>query len=261
VCSHPARDRIDALLVAGDRSYPDLAREFAVSDDSIHRHGQTHLPARLLANREALQARADQRFVKLAVTQAENRLARIQRRTDQLEAVVQARAAMADPGVAGDATGLIVKEMRSIRLAKDQWREVVDARLDTGLLQEERALERAAAVETGEFLAQMGRGAFGAGGASGTGPLVVVLSSGLQPIPASGAGPGVARHRINDARRRVSATAAQVEGHVAAGIPLEFIDVEMPPGPPALEDTLQRTLSGVSDRAEDGEDGDGLDSD
>src|SRR4249920_2594058 len=252
VCNHPARDRIDALLVAGGRTYNDLAREFEIDDSAIHRHSQTHLPARLLRNREELQTRADAAFVKLAVTQSVNRLRRIQGRMDLLEQVRLDRAGAADPGVPGDRTGLIVKQVRSIRTGQESWREVVDAHVDTGLLAEERMLERAAAVETGEWLAQTGKGAFGAG-EGGRGPLVVVLATGLQPIPGP-AGPEAARHRISDARRQRTATAAEVEGAQAGGVApppsrLDNLDLEqtpewVDPGPDTLEGALPGAVQG-----------------
>jgi hypothetical protein len=72
----------------------------------------------------------------------------------QLEEVRSDRAAAADPAVPGDRTGLLVKRYRSIRTGPKEWREVIDAELDTGCWRKERALEEAAAKETGEWLAQ-----------------------------------------------------------------------------------------------------------
>jgi len=183
-----------------------------------------------------LQARVsaapDQGLAELLITASANRLRRIQARAIQLEEIRVARAAAADSTIPGDHTGLLVKRHRSIRTASKEWREVVDVELDTGLLAEERALEEAAAKETGEWLAQHGRGAFGADGSGGRGPLVVVLSSGLQPLP--GPAPGAARHRISDPRRLRPATAAEAEA--ASQVPLSLLDVEV---------TQEGTLSGV----------------
>jgi hypothetical protein len=189
-----------------------------------------------------LQAKADLKFAALAIAQSEKRLIRLQARADALEVIRAERAAAAEPGIPGDRTGLILKRRRSYKVAKDEYREVTDCELDTALLLEERAIDLAAARETGEWLAQTGRGAFGAG-AGGAGPLVVVLSSGLQPIP--GDAPGAARHRITDPRRIARASAAEVEGHVAAGIPLDLIDIESPGPALAVEDTREQALPGI----------------
>jgi len=184
---------------------------------------------------------------------------------DLLEQVRLDRAGAADPGVPGDRTGLIVKQVRSIRTGQESWREVVDAHVDTGLLAEERMLERAAAVETGEWLAQTGKGAFGAG-EGGRGPLVVVLATGLQPIPGP-AGPEAARHRISDARRQRTATAAEVEGAQAGGVApplnrLDMLDLEQTPEwVPGAPDTLEGALPGAVQGDRPGPEAESLDSD
>jgi len=234
-CSHPDRDRLDALLVAGDRTYASLQSEFEIDDSVIHRHKANCVPARLMRNQQALSNESDARFRQLAITQSENRLRRIQARADKLEEVREARAAAADPAVPGDHTGILVKRRRSMRMGLHVWEEVVDAEIDSAMLCEDRMLERAAAVETGEWLAQTGKGSFGAGSVHG--PLVVVLASGLQPLP--GPEPGVARHRITDPRRRVTPSAAQVE--TPAGPALGMTDLDLEVG----EDTLQLALSGT----------------
>jgi hypothetical protein len=235
VCSHPDRERIDAAIVAGVDSFNALASRFELDDSAIQRHSVTHLPVRLVRNAEALQAQSDKEFVKLAVTLASNRLARLQARRDQLEEIRQARASAAEAGVPGDHTGLIVKRRRAVRIDKSTWAQVTDSEIDTGLLAEERAIELAVARETGEWLAQTGRGSFGAGGAGGVGPLVVVLASGLHPLP--GSAPQEARHRIQDARRARQMTAAEAEG--VDQVPLSMIDIEVG------EDTRQEAMSGV----------------
>jgi hypothetical protein len=238
-CSHPDRDRLDALVVAAERTFDSLSEEFGIAASSIHRHAKVCLPVRLVQTRAAP---LDEGFRELLITASANRLRRIQARAIQLEEVRSDRAAAADPAVPGDRTGLLVKRYRSIRTGPKEWREVIDAELDTGLLAEERALEEAAAKETGEWLAQHGRGAFGVDGSSGRGPLVVVLSSGLQPLP--GPAPGAARHRITDPRRLRPATAAEAEA--AGAIPLSLVDVEQQPDyVVAVEDTRERALSGV----------------
>jgi len=240
VCSHPDHDEIDAAIVQNSEKFSKLSARFKVSIGSLQRHRDSHLPARLLNTAGALQAAADAEFVRLAVTQSASRLRRIQTRADQLESIRAARAAAADPAVPGADTGLLVTRRRSIRTGKDEYELVQDVELDSALLAEERALERAAAMETGEYLAQTGRGSFGAAGGV-NGPLVIVMSSGLQPLP--GDGPGVARHRITDPRRRASATAA------AAGVPLGMGDIDQAPEWIA-EDTRQPSLSGMVDDLE-----------
>jgi hypothetical protein len=198
------------------------------------------VPARLLRNQEALVKEKDAAFRHLAITHSANRLARIQRRSEQLEEIVRARAAAAIPEHPGDHTGLLLKKTRSIKIGRDAFREVIDLELDSALLVEERQLERAAAIETGEWLAQNGKGAFGSA-EGGRGPLVVVLSSGLQMLP--GDAPDTARHRIMDARRKATPTAAESEA-----IPLAMVDVELP----SIEEcegasTREGTLSGLPD--------------
>lgn len=244
VCSHPAREAIDAAIVAGNTGCTELARKFALSHDAIQRHRDNHVPARLLRNATALQAKADAKFVELTIAQSAWRLQRLQKRAEQLEAIRQARgAAASSQGIPGAETGLLLTRRRSVRTGKDTYEVDTLTELDTALLAEERAIDRAAAIETGEYLAQMGRGAFGQG-AGGSGPLVVVLSSGLQPLPADGAAPGDARHRIADPRRLRTATAAEVEG--AGAIPLGLVDlVQETPDWVGPEVTREEGLSGV----------------
>jgi hypothetical protein len=179
-------------------------------------------------------------MVKFSITESINRLRRIQRRADALAQVVEDRAAAHDPAVPGDRTGLLVKKPRSYRVGKDVYREVIDVEVDSALLAEERALEQAAVKETGEWLAMTGRGQFGSG-VGGNGPLVVVLASGLQPLP--GAAPLDARHRITDGRRKQTATAAEMEtaGQTA---PLAITDIELD-----SEDTRQGALAGTSEES------------
>lgn len=244
VCSHPAREAIDARLSTPGCVLSHLAVEFGLVDSSVQRHRDNHLPARLLRNATALQAKADAKFVELTIAQSAWRLQRLQKRAEQLEAIRQARgAAASSQGIPGAETGLLLTRRRSVRTGKDTYEVDTLTELDTALLAEERAIDRAAAIETGEFLAQMGRGAFGQG-AGGSGPLVVVLSSGLQPLPADGAAPGDARHRIADPRRLRTATAAEVEG--AGAIPLGLVDlVQESPDWVGPEDTREEGLSGV----------------
>lgn len=152
-----------------------------------------------------------------------------------LEQIRAARAAAADPAVPGDSTGLLIKRKRSIKTSKDEYEVLTEAEIDTALLAEERALERAAAIETGEYLAQMGRGQFGAGTGAG-GPLVMVISSGLQPIEE--VGPTSARHTIKDARRQKPITAT-----VPESVPLAMVDIEQKPE--YVADTREQSLSGA----------------
>lgn len=185
-------------------------------------------------------------MVKFAIAESVNRMRRIQKRADALAQVVEERAAAGDASIPGDRTGLLVKRPRSYRIGKDVFREVIDVEVDAALLAEERALERAAVLETGEWLAQTGKGQWGTG-AGGNGPLVVVLASGLQPLP--GESPGEARHRITDARRKVTRTAAEQEtvGQTAA---LALTDIELP-GEAGEEDTRQGALAGTSQASQD----------
>lgn len=238
-CFHQDRERLDAALVSGDRTYASLAEEFGIPASSIHRHANEHLPVRLLRAGAPAAALADEGLVALAITASASRLRRIQARSIQLEEIRVARAAAADPAVPGAHTGLLVTKVRSIRTGPASWERLVEAELDTGLLAEERALEAAAALETGEWLAQHGRGTFGSDGSGGRGPLVVVLASGLQPLP--GPEPGVARHRIQDPKRLRSATAAEAEA-AAAALPLHLMDLEVPAAAPV---TSEEAFSGA----------------
>jgi hypothetical protein len=223
-----------------------IARKFAVSDDAVYRHREKHLPARLLRNGEALAAAADKEFVKLAITSSAARLADLQEALDGLKVIKARRAAKAHEDAPGSETGLLTVRKRAIRTPDgDGYKHVIDSEVDTALLAEMRALHLAAARETGEWLAQTGRGSFG-NGAAGTGPLVVVLSSGLQPLP-EGDGPAEARHRITDPRRQKQRTAAEVEG--SAAIPAGLVDVEQAPEWIA-EDTRAPSLSRMVDDLE-----------
>jgi len=241
ICHHRDRDAIDTELSAPGHNMLAIARKFAVSDDAVYRHREKHLPARLLRNGEALAAAADKEFVKLAITSSAARLADLQEALDGLKVIKARRAAKAHEDAPGSETGLLTVRRRAIRTPDGEgYEHVIDSEVDTALLAEMRALHLAAARETGEWLAQTGRGSFGSG-AGVNGPLVIVLSSGLQPLP--GDGPGVARHRITDPRRRVTATAA------AAGVPLGMGDIDQAPEWIA-EDTREPSLSGMVDDLE-----------
>jgi len=242
VCIHPDRDRIDGALTAPGAVMAHVARRFEIDDSTMHRHAQNHLPARLLRQGEALAQASDAAMVKFAIAESVNRMRRIQKRADALAQVVEDRAAAADATIPGDRTGLLVKRPRSYRIGKDVYKEVIDVEVDAALLAEERALERAAVLETGEWLAQTGKGQWGTG-AGGNGPLVVVLASGLQPLP--GERPGEARHRITDARRKVTRTAAEQET-VAQTAALALTDIELPG-----EDTRQGALAGTTQASQD----------
>jgi hypothetical protein len=225
--------------VADDASNAALAAQFDLSASAVQRHRDNCVPVRLVRAQAREAASADEGLVALAITASRNRLARIQARSLQLEEVRAARAAAAPAGVPGASTGLLVWKVRSIRTGPAQWKEVIDAEIDTGLLAEEARLEQAAALETGEWLAQHGRGTFGSDGSGGRGPLVVVLASGLQPLP--GPEPGVARHRIQDPKRLRSATAAEAEA-AAAALPLHLMDLEVPAAAPV---TSEEAFSGA----------------
>jgi hypothetical protein len=51
-CDHDDREDIDAALVAGE-SYRAIARRFGLSRDAVGRHKAKHLPAAMLAGRDA----------------------------------------------------------------------------------------------------------------------------------------------------------------------------------------------------------------
>ncbi len=48
VCTHPDRAEIDEALVAGESSYALAARYSSLSRAAIQRHGENHLPAKLV---------------------------------------------------------------------------------------------------------------------------------------------------------------------------------------------------------------------
>lgn len=242
VCNHPERDKVDAALTDKTITIADIAVQFGLANSSVDRHLANHLPARLVKVAEELAVERESQFAKLAVTQSLSRLTRIQTRTEMLEQIRAARAAAADPQVPGDATGLLIKRKRSIKTSKDDYEVLTEAEIDTALLAEERALERAAAIETGEYLAQMGRGQFGQG-EGGKGPLVVFVTGGLHPVPQDA--PSEARHRIQDPRRQKAVTAQQPES-----VPLSMVDIEQEAE--YLPDTREQSLSGVDLELEDG---------
>jgi hypothetical protein len=59
ICSHPARDQVNADVVAGT-ALRGIARRFAVSEDALLRHRMAHLPVALTRAHEAAEvAHAD----------------------------------------------------------------------------------------------------------------------------------------------------------------------------------------------------------
>jgi len=59
VCDHPCLEEIDMLLVRGD-SIAEIARKYAISDDSLRRHQENHLPATMVPSASAVEVtRAD----------------------------------------------------------------------------------------------------------------------------------------------------------------------------------------------------------
>jgi hypothetical protein len=176
---------------------------------------------------------ADKQFAKLAITQSLSRLARLQTRADQLEAIRVARASASDPGAPGSETGLLVLRKKVLKTGKETYETVTESEIDTALLAEERAIDRAAAIETGEYLAQMGRAQFGQG--EGKGPMVIVMTGGLHPIETPG--PQAARHTIQDPRRTKTPAATAAEA-----LPVSMVDVDQVAE--YLPDTRERSLSG-----------------
>jgi hypothetical protein len=237
VCYHPRREEIDAALVAGDDSFATLADRFALTTTSIQRHNQAHVPARLLRVQDELVREADRQFAHLTIAQSATRLAHLQECLDGLLTIKARRAAKATANAPGSETGLLLVRKRNLRAKDGTYRTVTESEVDVALIGEVRALHRAAAIETGEYLAQTGKGSFGAG-TGVNGPLVVVLATGLQPLP--GDAPQTARHRITDPRRRVTPSVAQSE---TPGVPLSMVDIE---DGIEDEDTRQGALSGTS---------------
>lgn len=235
VCSHPDREKFDAELCQSGHSLSRIAEKVGCSPQSIQRHRDNHLPARLIAASEALVAERDKQFAKLAITSSVSRLNDLQGLLDGLKVIQQRRAEKAVPEAPGSETGLLVVRKKAIRTVDGKFEQVLESEIDQAMLAEVRALHRAAAIETGEYLAQMGRGQFGAG-EGGKGPLVVVMTSGLQPLPGDQT-PGDARHRIVDARRQKTLTAQEAEA-----IPLALVDIEQTPE--YVPDTREQSLSG-----------------
>jgi hypothetical protein len=226
ICTHPDRDTIDAALTDRKEPFLTIAEKFGLSNTSLQRHASEHLPARLLRNADALAQKREEEFVQLTIASSRKRLEHLQEMLDGLMTIKARRSAKAHEDAPGSETGLLIVRKTAIHgLDGKTYEHVIESEVDTALINEVRALHRAAAMETGEYLSQTGKGAFGVG-ETGRGPLVVVLSSGLHPLPATDR-PDEARHRITDPRRRVAKTAAEVEG--SAAIPLELVDVEQTP--------------------------------
>ena len=59
-CTHPGRAELDRELIANRRPYRSIARDFAISPDSVFRHQRDHLPKLLVQAAEAKEiAQAD----------------------------------------------------------------------------------------------------------------------------------------------------------------------------------------------------------
>lgn len=184
---------------------------------------------------EDVAAEREKQFAKLAVTSSMARLTDLQADLDALKLIQARRAAKASEDAPGSETGLLVVRKKAIRTADGKFEQITESEIDTALLDQKRAIHRAAAIETGEYLAQMGRGQFGAGNGAG-GPLVMVISSGLQPIEE--VGPTSARHTIKDARRQKPITSA-----VPEGVPLAMVDIEQKAE--YVVETREQSLSGA----------------
>jgi hypothetical protein len=240
VCNHPDRDRIDALLTAGQRTYASLQSEFQIDDSVLQQHAAKHLPARLLKSQSDLEEEKNRQFAHLTIAQSASRLSDLQELLDGLKTIRARRAAKATEEAPGSETGLLIVRKRSIRTGDGNFEQITESEVDTALIAEVRALHRAAAIETGEYLAQTGKGSFGAGGVNG--PLVVVLSSGLQPIP--GEEPATARHRIGNSARRAVRNALETEGDGQRAASLSLTDVTFS-AQVDEESTREGTLSGL----------------
>lgn len=60
VCQHPKRDEIDKLLIPSDANFAAISRDFAVSEDALGRHKESHIPNELLKSNDIQEiAKAD----------------------------------------------------------------------------------------------------------------------------------------------------------------------------------------------------------
>ena len=197
-----------------------LAKSFKVDYQSLYRHAKKHLPAKLLEAAEAVSKSTHlqevEKMALFAIEAKKTRLERLQKRWDSLDRIVAKRAAKADKNLPGDDEGILV-----------------NGRIDRVLLQEERAIARAATLETGEYLSQMGRTK---DAAIAQGPQVVVIPIGLCLGEI-----GESRHQIRDSKKAKSFAAPIVPPVHAADYDLELVEAEpsdvdsTPAGLPDLE--------------------------
>lgn len=68
ICTHPQREAIDRALAAGTESNVAIAAKFGVTERSLRRHAETHLPKALVKAQEARE-----------VAQADDLLAQVKR--------------------------------------------------------------------------------------------------------------------------------------------------------------------------------------
>jgi len=89
VCQHHKRDEIDKLLIPSDANFAAISRNFAVSEDALARHKDSHIPELLLKSQDAKEAlQADNTFSEYQKARA--RIEDLQSRTYDLLAKAEA---------------------------------------------------------------------------------------------------------------------------------------------------------------------------
>jgi hypothetical protein len=145
-----AKAKLDvAGALAAGKTVPEAAQGAGVVPSTVKRWQKGDAEFKRLI--EEAKKMLEQETLKASITDRAARIARLQKRWDAIDVLIQARAD--DPqhmSVPGTETGLLAHEQKS--LGSGELATVVDVyRADVALLKEERGLAKQAAIEMGEW--------------------------------------------------------------------------------------------------------------
>lgn len=137
-CDHPAIKEINEALVLNQKSTMAIARNFAVSEDSLQRHRNKCVPLVLESERKALTSTdLAESLTHFAVTAKSNRIGRIEKILTEIDKIVAER-------------GLILRRTTTITSKDGAGRETVDEIYNRDLATNVIELHNAVRQELGE---------------------------------------------------------------------------------------------------------------
>jgi len=174
VCSNSHRQEIDRLVADPVNSLRRIAAQFHLSATSLRRHRTLHLVPALAHAVAEKHAKRVEDLAEFEIGRREARVASMNDRWRKLHQIAQERGAGMED-VPGGKTGLLVRHVKGIG-SGDNFQEIEEYKVDTGLLREMRAHEQAAAEE-------LGQREIGGSHVTSAGPTVLIFVPSAQMAP------------------------------------------------------------------------------